>query len=94
MTHHETREGPFYLATGDVKQVPMMRQKRGYPYYRGERFQAISLAYGDGQMSMYIFLPDRESDLNSFLENLNAESWENWMSPFHRRGVSPRHAQI
>ena len=84
----ETREGPFYLATGDVKQVPMMRQKRGYPYYRGERFQAIRLAYGDGQMSMYIFLPDRESDLNSFLENLNAESWENWMSPFHRRGVS------
>ena len=84
----ETREGPFHLATGDVKQVPMMRQERQYPYYRGENFQAISLAYGDGRMSMYIFLPDRESDLNSLLDNLNAESWENWMSQFHGQDVS------
>ncbi|RKU17271.1 proteinase inhibitor I4 serpin [Candidatus Poribacteria bacterium] len=84
----ETREGPFHLANGDVKAVPMMRQERQYPYYRGERFQAIRLAYGDGQMSMYIFLPDRESDLNNFLENLNAEGWENWMSQFHGQDVS------
>ena len=84
----ETREGPFHPAKGNVKQVPMMRQERRYPYYRGERFQAIRLAYGDGQMSMYIFLPDRESDLNSFLEKLNAESWENWISQFHRQDVS------
>lgn len=84
----ETREGPFHLVNGDVKQVPMMRQERQYPYYRGENFQTISLAYGDGRMRMYIFLPDRESDLNSFLENLNAESWENWMSQFHGQDVS------
>ena len=84
----KTREGPFHLANGDEKQVPMMRQQRWYPYYREENFQAISLAYGDGQMSMYIFLPDRESDLNIFLENLNAESWENWMSQFHEQDVS------
>ena len=84
----ETREDPFHLANGDVKQVPMMRQQHWYPYYRGENFQAISLAYGDGQMRMYIFLPDRESDLDTFLENLNAESWENWMSQFHGQDVS------
>ena len=83
-----TREGPFHLANGDEKQVPMMKQQRWYPYYRGENFQAIRLAYGDGQMSMYIFLPDRESDLNILLENLNAEGWENWMSQFHSREVS------
>ena len=83
-----TREGAFQLPNGDVKQVPMMRQQRRYPYYRGENFQAISLAYGDGQMRMYIFLPDRESDLNTFLENLNAESWETWMSEFHGQDVS------
>ena len=83
-----TRDGAFQLPNGDVKQVPMMRQQRRYPYYRGENFQAISLAYGDGQMSMYIFLPDRESDLNTFLENLNAESWETWMSEFHGQDVS------
>lgn len=83
----ETQEGPFHLAKGDVKQVPMMRQERQYPYYRGENFQAISLAYGDGQMRMYIFLPDGESDLNSFLENLNAENWEQWMPQFYEQEV-------
>ena len=84
----KTQDDPFHLTNGDVKQVPMMRQQRWYPYYRGENFQAISLAYGNGQMRMYIFLPDRESDLNSFLENLNAENWENWMSQFHGQDVS------
>ena len=83
-----TRDGPFHLTNGGVKQVPMMRQLRWYPYYRGENFQAISLAYGDGRMSMYIFLPDRESDLNIFLENLNFEHWEDWMSQFHGQDVS------
>lgn len=83
-----TQDDSFYLTNGDVKQVPMMRQQRRYPYYRGENFQAISLAYGDGEMSMYIFLPDPESDLNTFLENLNAEHWGNWMSQFHGQDVS------
>ena len=83
-----TREGTFYLANGNEKQVPMMRQQRRYPYYRAENFQAISLAYGDRQMSMYILLPDPESNLNTFLENLNAERWENWMSQFRGQDVS------
>ena len=84
----KTQAGPFYLANGDEKQIPMMRQQHRYPYYREENFQAIRLAYGDGQMRMYIFLPDRESDLNIFFESLNAESWEIWMSQFHEQGVS------
>lgn len=75
-----TRDSPFYLATGDSKQVPMMSRTGGYPYYQGENFQAISLPYGDGKVSMYIFLPSRASDFNTFLESLNAESWENWIS--------------
>ena len=84
----KTQEDPFHLANGDVKQVQMMRQQRWYPYYRGENFQAINLAYGDGKMGMYIFLPDSESNLNSFLRDLNAERWENWMSQFHGQDVS------
>ena len=78
----KTRDGAFYLATGGKKQVLMMSRTGVYPYYenREENFQVVSLPYGDGRMGMYIFLPSRESDLNTFLENLNAESWENWIS--------------
>lgn len=84
-----TRDGTFYLATGDEKQIPMMTRTGDYPYYENyeAKFQAISLPYGDGRMSMYIFLPNPESDLNTFLEGLNTENWERWVSQFREQEV-------
>lgn len=84
-----TRDGSFHLGTGDEKQVPMMTRTGDYRSYENpeEKFQAISLPYGDGRISMDIFLPYRESDLNTFLDNLNSENWENWISQFHEREV-------
>lgn len=85
----QTRDGTFHLATGGEKQVPMMTRTGDYRYYENyeENFQAISLPYGDGRISMYIFLPNRASGLNAFLENLNAENWENWISQFREQEV-------
>ena len=84
-----TRDGTFYLATGGEKQVPMMSRSGDYLYYEDyeENLQAISLPYGDGRMSMYIFLPRRESNLNTFLDNLSAEKWERWISQFREQEV-------
>ena len=84
-----TRDDTFYLATGAEKQVSMMTRNGDYAFYENyeAKFQAIRLPYGDGQISMYIFLPYRESNLNTLLENLNAESWENSMSQFHEQEV-------
>ena len=84
----QTLDEPFYLANGDKKQVPMMRRTDWYPYYTGDQFQAVSLPYGNGQMGMYIFLPNRDTDLNTFLDRLNVENWEGWMSQFSEREVS------
>ena len=83
-----TREEPFFLANGSKKQIPMMRRTDGYPYYAGDQFQAVSLPYGNGQMGMYIFLPNRDTDLNTFLDRLSVENWEGWMSQFLPRDVS------
>ncbi|MDE0399464.1 MAG: serpin family protein [Candidatus Poribacteria bacterium] len=84
-----TRDGTFYLTTGDEKQIPMMTRTGDYPYYENyeAKFQAISLPYGDGRMSMYIFLPYPESDINTFLEGLNTENWERWVSQLHDQEV-------
>ena len=62
-----TRTGTFHLSDGSEKQVQMMRREGVYPYFRGETFEATSLPYGDGRVSMYIFLPNRDSNLNKFL---------------------------
>ena len=84
-----TRDETFHLATGGEKQVPMMSRTGVYPYYENDTadFQAIGLPYEDGQMSMYIFLPSRESDLNVFFQRLNAESWESWISQLEKQEV-------
>jgi serpin B len=34
---------------------------------------------------MYIFLPNRDSNLNEFLEGLNTENWKHWISQFHEK---------
>jgi serpin B len=42
---------------------------------------------------MYVFLPDRGSDLGEFLTSLTAENWETWISKFeegHGDIVLPR----
>ena len=80
-----TWPGTFHLTNGSEKQVQMMHRKGVYPYFRGERFEATSLPYGDGRLGMYIFLPNRDSNLNKFLRNLNAENWQTWISQLQGR---------
>ena len=94
----DTRERSFYLTSGEKKQVPMMGISEQYLHYREKGFQAIRLPYrsgymnmppySEGQMSMYIFLPDPESELMTFLDSLNTEDWENWMAHFRLREVN------
>ena len=80
-----TRPGVFHLPNGSEKQVQMMRREGKYPYFRGENFEATILPYGDGRVSMYIFLPNRDSNLNKFLGDLNPENWKGWISQFGNR---------
>lgn len=83
----KTRDGDFHLSDGTSKQVTMMVREDNYPFYYGEDFQAISLPYGDGKISMYIFLPFPNSDLNTLLGSLNTENWEDWISQFHEQKI-------
>ena len=80
-----TRQGIFHLSDGSEKRVQMMRREGEYPYFRGTNFEATRLPYGDGRLGMYIFLPSRDSSLNKFLRNLNADNWEGWISQFQDR---------
>ena len=78
----ETEDGVFYLPDGTEKQVQMMYRDGGYPYYQGDKFEAVKLFYGEKRVSMYIFLPDHDSNLNEFLKNLNAKNWMIWIAKF------------
>lgn len=78
----KTHEGVFNLSNGKQKKLPMMSQSGKYQYLRGSNFEAVSLPYGGGRMSMYIFLPNKNTTLTEFLRSLTAQNWTNWMSQF------------
>lgn len=81
----KTKPDVFHLAAGEQKQVPMMSQSRSYFYYKGKNFQSVALPYGKGGVSMYVFLPDEQTGLDQFEEDLTPENWEGWMKSFSVR---------
>jgi serine protease inhibitor len=82
-----THDGNFTLADGRIKRVPMMRNTGDYDFYEGYRFQAVRIPYGEGRMSMYVFLPGPELSLQQFIRELNPESWEGWMDLFEKEEI-------
>jgi serine protease inhibitor len=79
----QTKERAFTLLDGNLKPHPMMSQSGRYFYYERETFQAVSLPYGGGRVSMYIFLPKQPSSIEAFQALLTAENWRSWMSQFY-----------
>jgi serpin B len=79
---HRTRELPFMLLGGRQKQHPMMAQTGKFNYYAIQGFQAISLPYGAGRASMYLFLPEQRSSLRAFRRELSHKSWDTWLRHF------------
>jgi serpin B len=80
-----TRDRTFYLPDGSEKQHPMMSQMGQYQYLENDDFQAASLPYGEGDTSMYIFLPQEDTSLTGFLANLDVDTWESWLDQFNNR---------
>jgi len=78
-----TEPAPFTLATGGKITLPMMRRHGKYAYFGSSDFQAISLPYGGGRMSMYIFLPKQPSGLGDFCKKLTPQTWDAWLAKLH-----------
>lgn len=53
-----TRDAPFILKDGTVKNVPMMTATDHFSYFRGEGFGAVELFYTGADTSMLILVPD------------------------------------
>ena len=77
-----TKPDVFRLAGGERKELPMMSQSGSYDYYKGKDFQSVALPYGNGRVSMYVFLPDEQTGLDQFEQELTPENWDMWMKSF------------
>ncbi len=81
----ETTEQDFSTASGASKKVQMMYMSRDdFRYSENDQFQAINLPYADKRLSLYVFLPKKDSSLSQFESNLNQSSWEQWTARFSK----------
>ncbi len=81
----QTKQRTFYLKDGTTKDVPLMTLNEKLAYMENEDFQAVSLPYGDGKMSMKVFLPKENSSLEKFKKMLTNENWKKWNSEFNEK---------
>ncbi|MDQ0271393.1 serpin family protein [Cytobacillus purgationiresistens] len=79
---NETKDGDFTLNNGETKKVPFMKMKEKLAYMENNDFQAVSLPYGDGEMSMKVFLPNENTSMGEFEQMLSTKNWEKWNSEF------------
>jgi serine protease inhibitor len=79
---NETDARPFHVRDGSVKIVPLMAVTEEFSYLENEKLQAITLPYGDGEMSMKVFLPKENSSLEEFKTMLTSENWAAWQKEF------------
>lgn len=78
---HRTQDMPFY-SDGIEVETPFMELEKELPYFETERFQAVKLPYGKGEMSMQLFLPNEDHLLEDFLKNIDEEDWDKWQENF------------
>jgi serpin B len=80
----KTKDDVFTIGSGSQKRLPMMTQSGKYDYYEAANFQAVSLPYGSGRVSMYVFLPAAGTTINQFLPSLTTANWDAWMKSFSK----------
>jgi serine protease inhibitor len=76
-----TKDQPFYLRDGSQKTVSMMGKFKTFTYRRGTGYQAVRLPYEDGNLAMYIFLPDTNSSPERLLSIMNGHTWQQVTKP-------------
>jgi len=75
-----TEKMDFTSYDGTVSSVDMMVQKGEFLTFGTETFQAVDLPYGKGKYSMTIILPSPETDINTFIADMDQTSWNEWFS--------------
>lgn len=79
-----TRDDKFYPDNGDPVSVRMMMRSGKFRYLETEGLQAVELPYGEGQVSMLIFLP-AAGKLADLITQLSSAFWQEWWGRFRSR---------
>lgn len=65
----------FHNGSGTESQVSMMSRYGEAEYGSASDYKAVKLPYGKGKISMYCILPSEKSDINSLINSMNEDKW-------------------
>ncbi len=82
-----TADEDFFLIDGSTKKVPMMSQQEEFLYCRGDNFSGIRLPYGQEKMAMYIILPDEGESVDSVINSMDEDTWNQAVESFFKKQV-------
>jgi serpin B len=75
-----TQPQDFFLSGGSTVKVDMMSTAGSFSYYSGENCQVARLPYGRDKVAMYVFLPNEDVPLDSFIASLNQTTHDEYVS--------------
>lgn len=81
----QTQKQTFHLKDGTTKDVSLMTLNGKLAYFEHEKFQAVSLPYGDETMSMKVLLPKENSSMEELDSMLTMENWKQWNSALYKK---------
>lgn len=72
-----TEERTFHTEDGP-KEVPMMTLSEDLYYTENDNYQAVILPYGDGEVSMNVFLPKEGHSVEETIDLVHEFDWQSW----------------
>ena len=83
--HEQTQKQSFHVTDGTTKEIPLMVLNETLPYFEHEKFQAVSLPYGDETVSMKVLLPKENSSLDELKGIFTMDNWKKWESALYEQ---------
>ena len=83
----DTAPGPFTLAGGKKVQTPFMNQTEKFGYMQNEDFQALSMNYLGGDLSMIVLLPRKVDGLKGLEKIITGENLTKWAYQMEKQEV-------
>ena len=83
----KTKRARFTLPNGDKVQVRIMYQKEKFNYAAERGLQVLEMPYRRGDLSMFVFLPEKPDGLPEFEGSLNGENLKVWLSHLRKQKV-------
>jgi serpin B len=83
-----THPGPFYLASGDSVNTPLMAIIDDFRFAVMPTFKLLEMPYQRGKLSMLVILPNATNGLSQLNKELSAEKLDQWIKALRTTRVS------